>query len=199
MTTFSDIAGANVRGLREQNGWTRDDLAARCAVIGYAGMTAAMITNIELGRRDKAGKRRRDVTVDELVVLADALSVPASALLPALTDRLDDLTLHAAYGFDVDDMIERLSALKAWTKGLEEKAAKDIFGFKRPDRLPYLKARWLSLLGSLKNLESRRAEVEREIAGVREAVEKIESGQADEYPAVVRRVLEQLEQLPGED
>lgn len=184
--TVSDLVGARVRGLREQNKWTRDQLAARCARAGAAWLTSAAITNIELGRRDKDGNRRRDVTVDELVALSAAFSVPPKALLPELAADLEDIDIDT-YG--VDDLLDRLQAYKEWTKQLEEKAAKDIFGFKRPNRLAYLKARWTRLAGSLKSLDDRRAEVEREIAEVREAVEKLESGQGETQPAVVRRVL----------
>lgn len=54
---------------------TRDDLAAACAKRGYP-LTSATIANIETGRRDPADRRRRrEVSVDELVMLADVLNV----------------------------------------------------------------------------------------------------------------------------
>ena len=48
----------------------------RCAALGLGELTAAVIANIETGRRDAEGHRRRDVTVDELLAIALALDVP---------------------------------------------------------------------------------------------------------------------------
>lgn len=130
--TFSDQAGANVRALREQNKWTRAELAARCARLGAPGLTAAAITNIELGKRDKQGVRHRDITVDEVIMLAAAFSVPPSVLLPDLGRGIGDLDIE----FGVDDTIERLQELREFYRRLEDKAAKGIFGagrFKRAD------------------------------------------------------------------
>jgi transcriptional regulator with XRE-family HTH domain len=104
--------GANVRSLRQQNGWTVADLAARCAEVASPEMSAAVITNIELGRRDKEGSRRRDVTVDELDVLAAAFSVPPSALMPELDQDMMDVEVI----FGLDDMIKRLQHLKEWSE-----------------------------------------------------------------------------------
>lgn len=79
---LSDVVADEVARLRRASGLNRDELAARCADRGYP-LTAATIANIETGRRDAAGKRRREVTVDELVVLADALdTVPALLVFP---------------------------------------------------------------------------------------------------------------------
>ena len=71
---LSDVVANEVARLRRAAGLTRDDLADLCAKRGLP-LTSSTIANIETGRRDAAGKRRREVTVDELVVLADALRV----------------------------------------------------------------------------------------------------------------------------
>lgn len=75
--------GRRVKELRDQLDWTREDLAKECARLG-AKITADVIVNIETGRRDKTTKeRRRDVTVDELVMLAQVLKTsPADLVLP---------------------------------------------------------------------------------------------------------------------
>ncbi|MEU9516616.1 helix-turn-helix transcriptional regulator [Micromonospora sp. NPDC048169] len=80
---LSDVVAEEVARLRRASGLNRDELAKRCAERGYP-LTGATIANIETGRRDaKTGKRRREVTVDELVVLADALdTVPALLVFP---------------------------------------------------------------------------------------------------------------------
>jgi transcriptional regulator with XRE-family HTH domain len=70
-----------VRDLRQKRGWRAEDLAARCAEIGAAEMTRSVIANIETGRRDSAGRRRRAVTVEEWLILAFALDVSPAELL----------------------------------------------------------------------------------------------------------------------
>lgn len=62
---------------------TAQQLAERCAQVGLPQLTASVIANIETGRRDERGRRRRDVTVDEWLGFARALNVgPALLLLP---------------------------------------------------------------------------------------------------------------------
>jgi transcriptional regulator with XRE-family HTH domain len=81
MTTPSDVAAANVRRFRKDKGWTAQRLADECASLGAVDLSAAVIANIETGRRDNDGVRRRDVTVDELLALAVALNVSPSQFL----------------------------------------------------------------------------------------------------------------------
>ncbi|MEI5008621.1 helix-turn-helix transcriptional regulator [Streptomyces sp. PmtA] len=76
-SSLSDVVAAEVRKHRERLGLTREQLAERCATIGYPELSYAAITNIETGRKHKdTGKRRREITVDELMVLGYALAVP---------------------------------------------------------------------------------------------------------------------------
>ena len=67
----SDLAGRRIRQIRERRGWTREDLADRCAGIGAEYITTTVITNLETRRRAS-----RQITVDELLVLAHVLEVP---------------------------------------------------------------------------------------------------------------------------
>lgn len=78
------MTAEQVRRHRERLGMSREQLAAECARLGAPQLTYAAIVSIELGRRDKAGKRRRDVSVDELLVLGLALAVPPLLLLVPL-------------------------------------------------------------------------------------------------------------------
>jgi len=55
-------------------------------MLGASYLTPSVIANIETGRRDAEGKRRREVTVDELFVFAYALAAPLPALLLPLHD-----------------------------------------------------------------------------------------------------------------
>ncbi|WP_406354875.1 helix-turn-helix domain-containing protein [Streptomyces sp. NBC_01635] len=82
MHTPSEVAAAEVKGHRERRGLTREALADACAQHGAPHLTYAAIVNIETGRKDKDTKqRRRNITVDELAVLAKCLGVPPVALL----------------------------------------------------------------------------------------------------------------------
>jgi hypothetical protein len=60
-------------------------------MLGATHLTPSVIANIETGRRDELGRRRREVTVDELLVFAYALAAPLPVLLLPLTsaDRVN--------------------------------------------------------------------------------------------------------------
>ena len=83
---LSEAVGREVEWHRRRRQLTRQQLADECLRLG-SDLTFAAITSIETGRRDAAGRRRRSVTVDELVVLAQALGVaPLTLVVPARTD-----------------------------------------------------------------------------------------------------------------
>jgi transcriptional regulator with XRE-family HTH domain len=83
-STPSDVIADQLRKHRARLGLTREQLAEECARLGADHLTFAALTNIETGRRDRTtGRRRREVTVDELEVLAHALAVPL-LLLPTI-------------------------------------------------------------------------------------------------------------------
>jgi transcriptional regulator with XRE-family HTH domain len=72
----SDYVAGKIRAGRKERGWSTDDLGERC------GLTGNMIENIESGRRDPAGDRRRAVTVDELFAISGAFGVGPLELMP---------------------------------------------------------------------------------------------------------------------
>lgn len=81
--TASDAVADRVRKVRLKQGLKATDLAQRCLELGVPHLTAATISNIETGRRDDDGRRRRTVSVDELFALAAALNVaPVHLLIP---------------------------------------------------------------------------------------------------------------------
>ncbi|MFD9789602.1 multiprotein-bridging factor 1 family protein [Streptomyces sp. NPDC059070] len=87
--TASDTIAAQVRRHRTRRGMTREQLAAECERLGAGGLTYAAIVSIESGRRKPDGSRRREVTVDELLVLGLALAVPPLLLaLPLGNEQL---------------------------------------------------------------------------------------------------------------
>ncbi|MEU3613099.1 helix-turn-helix transcriptional regulator [Streptomyces sp. NPDC006872] len=85
-----------MRKHRARLGLNREQLAEECARLGAPDLTYAAITNIETGRRNKEGKRRREVTVDELLVLGLALAVPPLLLALPLGDEQTVPTVPAA-------------------------------------------------------------------------------------------------------
>lgn len=81
--TLSDVVARRIVLFRKRRDMTRDQLAARCAELGYPALTSPALANIETGRRNAEGVRRREVSVDELMILAKALQVaPALLMFP---------------------------------------------------------------------------------------------------------------------
>ena len=86
--TVSDLVAENIREARKRRGWKPAELAARCADVRAPDITENAIENIESGRRAN-GRRRRDVTVDELLVLAYALDIAPVYLICGLDDTTE--------------------------------------------------------------------------------------------------------------
>ncbi len=76
-TEISGQVAATIRAIRRNRGWNAAELGAR------SGLSPAIIENIENGR-PRDGERTRDITVDELVAIADALGVQPAIMLPKL-------------------------------------------------------------------------------------------------------------------
>lgn len=88
---LSDVAAAQIVRYRKRRDMTREQLAARCAELGYPALTGPALANIETGRRSADGRRRRDISIDELIAMAKALQVPPLLLLfpVGLVDTVD--------------------------------------------------------------------------------------------------------------
>jgi transcriptional regulator with XRE-family HTH domain len=87
---LSDDTARHVVALRKAAGLTREELAERCAALGFPSLTTAALGNVETGRRDAEGRRRREITVEEWLVLAYALDVPPlMLLLPPDADNVE--------------------------------------------------------------------------------------------------------------
>lgn len=85
---LSDEVGEQIARLRKRAGKNREQLAERCAEVGYPSLTYGVIGSIETGRpSSKDGRRTREVTVDELAGLALALNMPAALLLADPRER----------------------------------------------------------------------------------------------------------------
>jgi transcriptional regulator with XRE-family HTH domain len=107
--TVSDNLAAKVREVRKLHGWQPADLAARCAEVGAPHLTENAIENIESGRRSD-GRRRRAVTVDELIALALALDVaPVHLVVPLDDDQPWAMT---------ETVTKRAHVARQWFRGL---------------------------------------------------------------------------------
>lgn len=90
--TMADVIAREIRRHRQARGLTVKQLADECARLGATQLTATALTNIERGHGESgkggrprtsasAPRRRRDVSHNELMVLARALGIPPALLL----------------------------------------------------------------------------------------------------------------------
>jgi transcriptional regulator with XRE-family HTH domain len=107
----SEVVAKRIQQVRVRRGMTAAQLAVRCAELGMPDLTASTISNIETGRRDKSGRRRREVSVDELLVLALALDVaPVHLLVPPDTD-------DTPYPVTAERVVEPAIEVRNWIRG----------------------------------------------------------------------------------
>ncbi|MFJ9523099.1 helix-turn-helix domain-containing protein [Kitasatospora sp. NPDC101801] len=79
--SVSDAAAVRLKEARTRRGWTTKQLADACGAAGAVKLTSAALSNIETGRRDSEGIRKRELSIDELVVLAVVLDIAPVHLL----------------------------------------------------------------------------------------------------------------------
>lgn len=109
--TVSDIVADRVQQVRKRRGWTVKELAEHCAEIGAGELTAQALYNIGNGRRDEEGRRRRFVTVDEVLALALALDVaPVHLVVPPDAADGDEYRITPTSVVSVRDV-------RAWLRG----------------------------------------------------------------------------------
>jgi transcriptional regulator with XRE-family HTH domain len=114
--------GDRLREARQLRGLTAEGLAERCAQIGAPEITRSVIANIETGRRGPDGRRRREISVDEVLVLAYALQVPPLALV-APRDGSEQLQV-------TPDVVVGALEASAWLTG--EDVPDDFYGTSGP-------------------------------------------------------------------
>ena len=90
---------AGVKQLRPHHGLTAQQLAARCATLDASGFTTNVIANIET--------RRRDVSVDGLLVLAPALDVAPLHLLTPDVDAEVRLAISPTVSVNAPEELRR--------------------------------------------------------------------------------------------
>jgi transcriptional regulator with XRE-family HTH domain len=84
---LSDTVGEQITAWRKRLGMSREQLADLCSRFHMPELTHAALTNIESGRRNKDGIRRRAVSVDEISVIALALGVAPILLMFPYPER----------------------------------------------------------------------------------------------------------------
>jgi len=95
------------------------ELADECARVGVPQLTQSSLYNIERGQDEKAGRKGREVTADELVGLALALNVsPLSLLFPG------DNESHERFPLTLNTEVPNYLAWE-WGAGIRYLAAPD--------------------------------------------------------------------------
>lgn len=113
----SDAVAQRAQELRKRQGLTAKDLAERCRLIGAPGLTASVIANIESGRRDLNGRRRRQVTLEEWLILAQALNVAPIHLLVPIGDDKDDYKIVPKGPTPYGTHCAPVGEIRAWVRG----------------------------------------------------------------------------------
>ena len=111
--TTSDVVGDRIRATRKRRGWSAQKLADQLAATGAPELSMFVISNIESGRRKADGKRRREVSVDELFLIAYVLGVPPIHLL--VPDEDSETPVEVAPGARVD----KPDLMLRWIRGDE--------------------------------------------------------------------------------
>lgn len=79
--SINEVIAARVREYRQRRGWSVRQLAEECAKHGAPQLTAASLGNIERGQDEGAKRKRREVTVAELVILGYVFDIPPVLLM----------------------------------------------------------------------------------------------------------------------
>jgi transcriptional regulator with XRE-family HTH domain len=109
----SDTVAVRIREERTRRGWTATQLAERCTRAGATKVSKVVMAYIEGGRPGPDGRRRRDVTVDELLMFADALDVAPLYLMSFPREASDEVVVMVNPTTPVRDPDE----LMLWMRG----------------------------------------------------------------------------------
>jgi transcriptional regulator with XRE-family HTH domain len=111
--SVSDAVAQRIKEARARRGWSAKQLAEQCAKRGLTGLTHSVLNNIESGRRNEKGQRKRDVTVDELMGLALVLDVAPIHML-GLPEKGDtDVAVRVTPEVVISDSVSLLQ----WARG----------------------------------------------------------------------------------
>ncbi len=111
--SVSDAVARRIKEARARRGWSAKQLAEKCAERGLSRLTHSVLNNIESGRHNEDGQRKRDVTVDELLGLALVLDVAPVHLLALPEKREVEVTVRVAPGV----VLKENARLLQWVRG----------------------------------------------------------------------------------
>jgi transcriptional regulator with XRE-family HTH domain len=176
----SDVVAERVRRYRKRLGWSVRELAEECARFGAPELTEASLGNIERGPSGK--RKRRDVTVDEIMVLGYALGVPPLLLLVPLGENetvqlVPPYELHPHLAWDVvtgaSPLVEHGNFAIKLAEGSESRLTVQAFARLRETQEAYQRARAM-----YKGLDESASEMRRVFAQERWTQSLAEYGEA---------------------
>ena len=132
--SVSDAVARRIKEARARRGWTAKQLAEQCAARGLTRLTHSVLNNIESGRHNNAGERKRDVSVDELLGLALVLDVAPLHLLALPESAGGEIAVRLLPGVAVSDNPDLLLWMRG-EKALPENDAR-LYYASAMERLP---------------------------------------------------------------
>jgi transcriptional regulator with XRE-family HTH domain len=113
--TMSDKVGANIRDARKARHLTPAALAEQCTAAGFP-ISRSVIENIEHGRRDKDGHRRRDITIDEVWAIAAAMKMSPVELVTGFgpNELTEAMVQVAGYQRAMADLVDVVGGMAQW-------------------------------------------------------------------------------------
>lgn len=165
----------------------RIDLAERCAALGWPALTHTALGYLETGRRGPDGVRRREITADEIVVLAAALEVPPITLV-----------IPVGHAVDVEMLPGRMLAVdvaRRWFDGSEG------LDGTRPEELARLLAarEHDHLVKQLRSAVARLAEALARPADDKEVRARIRRGDVSDARRAMQAARRALDDVPEDD
>ena len=120
LLSVSDAVAARLREVRKSRGWTANELADRCSRAGLP-ISKSVLANIESGRPGDDGRRRRDITVDELLALALVLDIAPIYLMGLPQDKAAPTAVAVTPEISIEDP----DRLLLWLRGDQPLPATD--------------------------------------------------------------------------
>lgn len=171
----TQIVAARVKQFRTAHGWSARELAERCAEAGAPHLERSILANLENGRR-------KTVTIDEVLVLAWVLGVPAAMLfIPLGTEHeiaiTSEIVMHPHLAF-------------RWLVGDEEPPTSERLVAGHVDSALFNRAAQpIRLYDRLSEVQDALGRAERDLAWAKDA------GKADQAKAAEQRRDEALQRL----
>jgi transcriptional regulator with XRE-family HTH domain len=119
---LGDVLASSIKDLREDRGWTQEQLAERMQEAGFTNWARSTVTEVE------GSGRRRQVSVAELIGLAHVFGAPVFSMLWPTGRRLE---VSPALTFDrIPDLLDVVVGLEA-LKETSDNVARELFAKER--------------------------------------------------------------------